>query len=144
MNFSPAQEDYVEIIWELTQKLGYVRVTDVARALGVKNGSVSRMVQKLDKEGVLIYERYRGIRMTSEGYERGRKMYERRMVIEGFFTCIGVVDIETVRYAVEGMEHFVTDEVMENMQRLTCYIHRNPMWWRQYRNDSGDQCSAAQ
>ncbi|MCL6445100.1 MAG: winged helix DNA-binding protein, partial [Alicyclobacillus sp.] len=84
--FSPTQEDYLEAIWELTRKQGYVRVTDVAQVLGIQSSAVSKMVRKLDEDGVLEYRRYRGFRMTTEGYKRGQEMH--KCVFRGSWTPI--------------------------------------------------------
>ena len=57
---SSAVEDYLERILELINTKGYARVVDIARSLSISQASVTNMVQRLDAEGLLKYEKYRG------------------------------------------------------------------------------------
>ena len=42
-------------------------VSDIAEALSVHPSSVTKMVRKLDKDEYLIYEKYRGLVLTTKG-----------------------------------------------------------------------------
>lgn len=57
---TPSMEDYIEQIYLLIDNKGYARVSDIAEALEVHPSSVTKMVQKLDRESYIVYERYRG------------------------------------------------------------------------------------
>ncbi|EUJ27076.1 manganese transport transcriptional regulator [Listeria grayi FSL F6-1183] len=57
---TPSMEDYIEKIYSLIEKKGYARVSDIADELFVHPSSVTKMVQKLDKDEYLVYEKYRG------------------------------------------------------------------------------------
>lgn len=74
---TPTQEDYVEAIWSLIQDKGYARTIDLAERLGVNSSSVSKMIQRLDEDGLLVYERYRGMVLTNEGYKLGQQLSTR-------------------------------------------------------------------
>ncbi len=62
---STAVEDYLERILELINSKGYARVVDIASALKISQASVTNMVQRLDAEGLLKYEKYRGLVLTA-------------------------------------------------------------------------------
>jgi len=62
-----AVEDYLERIRELIQKKGYARVVDIAAELKISQASVTTMVQRLDGEGLVKYEKYRGMVLTGAG-----------------------------------------------------------------------------
>lgn len=64
---TPSMEDYIEIIYNLMEKKGFVRVSDIAEKLSVHPSSVTKMVQKLDKDNYLDYEKYRGFVLTPKG-----------------------------------------------------------------------------
>ena len=66
----PSMEDYIEQIYLLIDEKGYARVSDIAEALSVHPSSVTKMVQKLDKDEYLIYEKYRGLVLTTKGKNR--------------------------------------------------------------------------
>ena len=64
---TPSMEDHIEQIYLLIANKGYARVSDIAEALSVLPSSVTKMVQKLDKDGYLVYEKYRGLTLTPKG-----------------------------------------------------------------------------
>ncbi len=64
---TPSMEDHIEQIYLLIETKGYARVSDIADALSVLPSSVTKMVQKLDKDGYLVYEKYRGLTLNIEG-----------------------------------------------------------------------------
>lgn len=64
---TPSMEDYIEQIYNLIETKGYARVSDIAEALEVHPSSVTKMVQKLDKDEYLNYEKYRGFVLTAKG-----------------------------------------------------------------------------
>lgn len=67
---TPSMEDYLERIYKLIDEKGYARVSDIAEGLEVHPSSVTKMIQKLDKDEYLIYEKYRGLVLTSKGKNR--------------------------------------------------------------------------
>jgi len=62
---TPSMEDYLERIYLLMVEKGYARVSDIAEHLGVHPSSVTKMVQKLDREDGVdeahVYEDVEGI-----------------------------------------------------------------------------------
>ena len=70
---SAAVEDYLERILELINSKGYARIIDIAFALKISQASVTNMVQRLDADGLLKYEKYRGLVLTPAGARLARK-----------------------------------------------------------------------
>lgn len=64
---TPSMEDYIEQIYILIEEKGYARVSDIAENLQVHPSSVTKMVQKLDRDHYLNYEKYRGLILTAKG-----------------------------------------------------------------------------
>src|SRR6201997_56715 len=64
---SAAVEDYLERILDLISTKGYARVVDIAQSLKISQASVTNMIQRLDAEGLLKYEKYRGLILTTVG-----------------------------------------------------------------------------
>ena len=60
-------EDYLEVVYGLVERKGYARAADIAQSLGVQSSSVTVMLQKLHAMGFIVYERYRGLTLTSSG-----------------------------------------------------------------------------
>ena len=77
-NRTDRMEDYLEGIYELIQYKGYATTTDISKYLSVSLPNVTKMVKKLDENYYLIYEKYRGLRLTEAGIENSTK-YTRKM-----------------------------------------------------------------
>ncbi|MDQ3626187.1 MAG: transcriptional regulator MntR, partial [Verrucomicrobiota bacterium] len=101
---SSAVEDYLERILELINTKGYARVVDIATSLGISQASVTNMVQRLDTEGLLKYEKYRGLVLTTAGETLARNIAQRHQLLTDFLTLLGVNE-RVIDHDVEGMEH---------------------------------------
>ncbi len=122
---SAAVEDYLERNLELINSKGYARVVDIAAALKISQASVSNMVQRLDAEGLLKYEKYRGLILTAAGKTLARKITLRHQLLTDFFRLLGL-DERVIYHDVEGMEHHVSPPTLRAIQALTTQLRRRP------------------
>ena len=107
-----AVEDYREQIHNLIEQKGYARVVDIAANLSISQASVTAMIQKLDAEGFLVYERYRGVILTDHGRAIGQAIAHRHDVLTRLLASFGL-DPETVHRDVEGMEHHISRQTLQ-------------------------------
>ncbi|TWT02240.1 transcriptional regulator MntR [Planomicrobium sp. CPCC 101079] len=121
---TPSMEDHIEIIYSLIEQKGYARVSDIAEALSVLPSSVTKMVQKLDKDGYLIYERYRGLVLTPQGQKLGKRLVKRHDLLEQFLRLIGV-DEERIYGDVEGIEHHLSWNSINRIADLVQVLEEN-------------------
>lgn len=122
---SPAIEDYLEQIHNLIGQKGYARVVDIAQNLGISQASVTNMIQKLDAEGYLVYERYRGVVLTDEGRRIGEAIARRHEVLTRLLSGFGL-DPATVHRDVEGMEHHISRQTLDVLTLLMEELEGNP------------------
>lgn len=122
---SPAIEDYLEQIHNLIEAKGYARVVDIAQNLGISQASVTNMIQKLDAEGYLVYERYRGVTLTEEGRKIGQEIARRHEVLTRLLSTFGL-DADTVHHDVEGMEHHISRQTLDVLTLLMEELEGNP------------------
>lgn len=122
---TPSMEDYLERIYILIEEKGYARVSDIAEALEVHPSSVTKMVQKLDKSDYLIYERYRGLILTSKGKKIGKRLVYRHELLENFLRMIGVHN-EYIYQDVEGIEHHLSWDAIDRIGNLVQYFQEDP------------------
>lgn len=120
-----AVEDYLERILELVDTKGYARVVDIAERLGISQASVTNMVQRMDAEGLIHYEKYRGLTLSASGQDLARQIALRHGVLTDFLALLGV-DEETVLHDVEGMEHHISQKTLEAISRLTEHLRAHP------------------
>lgn len=121
-----AVEDYLEKIEQLIAKKGYARVVDIAAGLKISQASVTAMVQRLDAEGFIKYEKYRGMVLTSSGLEVARRIAHRHQLLTDFLRAIGVTDEKVIYDDVEGMEHHISPDTFKAIESLTRHLEKNP------------------
>jgi Mn-dependent DtxR family transcriptional regulator len=122
---STAVEDYLERILELINSKGYARVIDIAAALKISQASVTNMVQRLDAEGLLKYEKYRGLILTPAGAALACKIAYRHRLLTDFLMLLGL-DERVIDHDVEGMEHHISPATLRAIERLTRLLRRRP------------------
>lgn len=122
---TPSMEDYIEQIYILIESKGYARVSDLAETLTVHPSSVTKMVQKLDKEDYVNYEKYRGFVLTSKGKNIGERLVFRHELLEQFLEVIGV-DKDKIYNDVEGIEHHLSWNAIDRIGELVNYFKADP------------------
>jgi Mn-dependent DtxR family transcriptional regulator len=122
---STAAEDYLERILELIDAKGYARVVDIASALKISQASVTNMVQKLAADGLLKYEKYRGLVPTPAGEKVARNIANRHKLLSDFLKLLGLKE-RTIFRDVEGMEHHVSAPTLRAIAGLTALLQRRP------------------
>ncbi|MEI8234975.1 MAG: transcriptional regulator MntR [Verrucomicrobiota bacterium] len=122
---SAAVEDYLERILALIDTKGYARVVDIASSLGISQASVTNMVQRLDADGLLKYEKYRGLVLTDAGEQLARNITHRHQILTDFFKLLGLDDA-LIYHDVEGMEHHISAPTLRAIAVLTAQIRHEP------------------
>jgi Mn-dependent DtxR family transcriptional regulator len=122
---SAAVEDYLERILELINSKGYARVVDIAAALKISQASVTNMVQRLDADGLLKYEKYRGLILTTAGKTLASKIAHRHQLLTDFLKLLGLDD-RVIYHDVEGMEHHISSSTLRAIEALTAQLRRRP------------------
>ncbi len=122
---STAVEDYLERILELINTKGYARVVDIASSLNISQASVTNMVQRLDADGLLKYEKYRGLVLTTTGETLARNIARRHELLSEFLKLLGL-DEAVIEHDVEGMEHHISPPTLRAIETLTEQLRRRP------------------
>ena len=122
---SRAQEDYLEQIHNLIEEKGYARVVDVAKNLGLAQASVTNMIQRLDADGLVHYEKYRGVVLTEAGEQIALAIIRRHRILTSFLELFGL-DAQTIYEDVEGMEHHISSATLSAITGLTAELERQP------------------
>ena len=124
-------EDYLEVVYELIQRKGYARPSDIAERLDVKLPSVTNMLQKLHGMGLIVYERYRGLTLTDKGEEIARFSQQKHTAIIKFLQILGVTE-KIAKSDAEGIEHHVHKETLNRIERFVDYANDHPSWFKTF------------
>lgn len=109
-------QDYCESIADLIESSGEARVTDLAKRLGVTHVTVTRTVDRLKRDGLVVRQQYRSIFLTDRGRALAREARERHDVVFRFLRVIGVGE-QAAHVDAEGIEHHVSPETLAAMKR---------------------------
>ncbi len=107
-------EDYVELIDSLIKESGEARAVDLADVLGISHVTVSKTVQRLQREGYVKSLPYRSIFLTEKGAELAQASRRRHALVRDFLVALGV-DEENADADAEGIEHHVSRETLAAM-----------------------------
>ncbi len=135
---SSAVEDYLERILELINMKGYARVVDIAQRLQISKASVTNMVQRLDAEGLLKYEKFRGLVLTTAGEALALNITRRHQLLTDFLKLLGLDD-EVIYHDVEGMEHHISPPTLRAIETLTAHLQRQPALLAKVRKEADER-----
>ena len=123
MQLKESGEMYLETIYVLSKKTGYVRSVDVGEKMGYSKPSVSRAVGLLKEGGYIMVDNHGSIKLTDKGKEVAEKTYERHTVLSQLFEMIGV-DKEIAAADACKIEHVISDETFFALKR---FLDKNPV-----------------
>jgi len=110
-------EEYLETIHELEKHIGWVRTKDLSRVLNIKPSSITKTLKKLHSEGLIIYEKYRGARLSRAGLEAINKLVRKHRVLAELLREAGLSEIDAQAEA-ERLEHLVPDYLVEYLEKF--------------------------
>ncbi|MBS3164886.1 metal-dependent transcriptional regulator [Candidatus Woesearchaeota archaeon] len=122
-----AEENYLRGVFFL-QKAGHhpVRAQALAKYLHVRAGSVSEMVRRLAKAGMLSHERYGTLALTKDGEQQARMVAYKYMVIALFLTETLGRDANGIHQEVCELEHTFSAETVMRLADLVKIPHYCP------------------
>jgi len=124
-------EEYLQAIWTLADEGGPVIAARVAEFLRVSPASVSEMIHRLERDGLLGITDRKEIRLSARGDALARRVVRRHRLIERMLTDLLGYEWWKTHDEAERLEHAISPEMEERMaERLgdpdTC-PHGNPM-----------------
>ncbi len=110
---SETAEDYVEAVAEIAaSEAGECRVANLAKRFDVSHVTVTKIVARLVREGLVETEPYGPVQLTAAGRRLAAKCRERHETVYAFLVALGVpTDIAAVD--AEGIEHHVSPQTLE-------------------------------
>lgn len=108
--------DYVELIQDLINDKGEARAADIANSLGVSHVTVSKTIQRLQRDGLVTSQPYRSIFLTDKGRDLAEKMRAKHQTVLDFLLALGISE-KVAETDAEGIEHHVSDETLAAMDR---------------------------
>ncbi len=112
---SETAEDYVEAIADILTRQEKCRVKDLASRFAVSHVTVNRIVDRLQKSGLLVTEPYQPITLTPKGARLAAKCRQRHEIVYRFLLALGI-DEATAAIDAEGIEHHVSPATLKRFK----------------------------
>lgn len=123
---SPAMRRYAAEIYRLQQDHPVVTLSLLADRADCSLQAASRMVRRLKEAGMIVHERYRGMRLTPDGERLALPAIRRHRLIEVFLVKLMRFGWEEVHDLAEVLEVGVNETLEERMDELTGHPPRCP------------------
>ena len=118
---------YIDVIYSISKKKrgGWVTNKGIAESLQVEPASVSGMLEKLKKEGLIKWEPRKSIRLTDKGKMYAQQLEEIEKLLHTFFKeVLKIDDEELVKKISCDIEHHITREVKESFKDFLSKYHK--------------------
>ena len=110
-------EDYLKAIYEI-ERAGTAAFTNViASQLAIAPASVSGMIRRLARQGLLRHERYYGVRLTNAGRAAALRTLRRHRILECYLAQVLGYEWDRLHDEAERLEHSASDELIDRMAR---------------------------
>ena len=114
-----AEENYIKVIFQLeSQQTGRILTNDIARKLETKASSVSDMLKRLEKKGLIYYKKYQGVSLNPEGKEIAIQLVRKHRLWETFLVKSLGFGWESVHEIAEQLEHIQSEELTERLDNF--------------------------
>lgn len=122
---SQAVEDYLKTIYKL-QDDGAVSTTDIARALEVSSASVTNMVKRLAEMKLVVYQSYKGVRLTEAGEKIALEILRHHRLLETYLKEFLGYSWDQMHKEAEQLEHHISEEFEDKIDELLGYPTHDP------------------
>jgi len=119
-------EDYLKVIYEIERDGEPAATTAIAERLGIAPASVSGMIRRLGRQGLVVVERYRGARLTAKGRRVALQMIRRHRILESFLVTRLGYGWDGVHEEAERLEHAASADLIERMAASLGYPEVDP------------------
>ncbi|WP_435156486.1 metal-dependent transcriptional regulator [Haladaptatus sp. DFWS20] len=115
---TPKMEDYLRRIYRLEKEADdRVSNSEIAERLDVTQASVTSMLSTLSNRGLIDRERYRPIRLTTEGKELALRVVRRHRLAETMLAELFEYSISEVDSEADILEHHLSDRFCREIER---------------------------
>lgn len=123
---SQAVEDYLKTIYKLQNGSDIVSTSDIARTMSVSSASVTNMVKRLAQMGLVEYESYRGVTVTSTGKKVALEIIRHHRLLELYLREVMGYPWDKVHQEAEHLEHHISEEFEDKLDEMLGFPTHDP------------------
>jgi DtxR family transcriptional regulator, Mn-dependent transcriptional regulator len=121
-----SKEDYLSIIFKNLDEQGGIKAAVIAEKLDISSAAVTDMLKKLSRDGHIVYEKYKAIKLTLAGEKYARKMVRRHRIWEVFLHQVVGLPWDKVHEEAHRLEHSGSDELIDRLEKMLDYPEYDP------------------
>lgn len=123
---SLTEENYLKALFNLAGEQEQVSVKQLAQMLDIKMPTVTSMMKRLSEKGLVHYESYKPLRLTSQGRKQAALIIRKHRLTEMFLVEKMGFGWEEVHQIAEEVEHVHVPAFFEKMDELLDYPTVDP------------------
>jgi len=125
--FSITEENYLKAIFSLESNSGTVISTNhIAKKLETKASSVTDMIKKLALKNLLVYTKYKGVSLSSQGRKIATSIVRKHRLWETFLVDKLGFNWDEVHDIAEQLEHIQSDKLILKLDSYLEYPQSDP------------------
>ena len=115
--FSTSIEDYLKVIYDLTQEQERASTNEIAERMGVTPASATGMVQRLAAANppLIVYQKHHGVSLTVEGEQTALEIIRHHRLLEAFLLEKLGYTWDEVHDEADRLEHVISEELEERI-----------------------------
>ena len=119
-------ENYLKALFTLNQLNSSISLTDLSKEMKVSAPTVNNMIKKLQDKGWVEYQKYKPIKLTTEGCIQAAAIIRKHRLTEIFLVKIMGFGWEEVHDIAEQIEHIKSDIYFDRMDELLGFPKTEP------------------
>ena len=126
MKYSSSKENHIKAIFHLQEANGIVTTNELAAALHTRPASVTDMLKKLKVQKLLLYERYKGFKLTTEGRKVALQIIRKHRLWEYFLVKKLQFGWDEVHEIAEELEHISSKKLVDRLDEFLEFPTTDP------------------
>ena len=126
IKYSASKENYIKAVYHLQQTQATVSTNQLAAALQTRAASVTDMLKKLKSQKLLLYERYKGVKLTPEGKKLAIHIVRKHRLWEYFLVDKLGFGWEEVHDVAEELEHISSKKLIDRLEEFLGFPEIDP------------------
>ncbi|MFT3824718.1 MAG: metal-dependent transcriptional regulator [Chitinophagaceae bacterium] len=124
--YSSSKENYLKAIFHLQEKDNTVTTNDLANELQTRPASVTDMLKKLKAQKLLLYEKYKGFKLSQEGRKVALQIIRKHRLWEYFLVEKLHFGWDEVHEIAEELEHISSKKLIDRLDEYLGFPKTDP------------------
>ena len=126
VKYSSSKENYLKAIFHLQETNGTVTTNDVAGEMQTRPASVTDMLKKLKEQKLLLYEKYKGFKLSMEGRKVALQIIRKHRLWEYFLVEKLRFGWDEVHEMAEELEHSSSKKLIDRLDEFLDFPKTDP------------------